>query len=58
MTDFEKAIRKACIDRDITLREFAEQAGMSLGYLYELFDPNKKADRSKLKQKIKELLNI
>nr|WP_308742068.1 helix-turn-helix transcriptional regulator [uncultured Anaerocolumna sp.] len=43
MTSFEKNVRKALIDRDMTLSDLAEQLGISLTYLYDIFKNSRKA---------------
>jgi predicted transcriptional regulator len=56
MNDFEKTVRKALIDKDMTLSNLAEQLGISLAYLYDILKSSRKAEHQK--KRIAELLNF
>ncbi len=43
MTEFEKRVRLALLEKDMKLGQFARQTGISLGYLYEIFKGTRKA---------------
>lgn len=56
MNEFEKAVRKALIDHDMKLSDLAEQLGISLTYLYDILNGNRKAEHQK--KKIIEILEL
>lgn len=56
MSNFEKAVRKALIDRDMKLTDLAEQLGISLTYLYDILNGGRKA--SNQRQRIIEILEL
>lgn len=56
MNEFEKAVRKALIDREMKLTDLAEQLGISISYLYDILNENRKAEHQK--KKIIEILDL
>jgi predicted transcriptional regulator len=56
MNEFEKAVRKALIDRDMKLTDLADLLGISLTYLYDILNGNRKAEHQK--KKIIEILGL
>ena len=56
MNEFEKAVRKALIDKDMKLTDLADAIGISLTYLYDILANNRKAEHQK--KKIIEILNL
>ena len=49
MNDFEKAVRKTLIDRDMKLTDLADALGISLTYLYDILNGSRKAEHQKKK---------
>ena len=56
MNEFEKAVRKALIDKDMKLTDLADVIGISLTYLYDILNGNRKAEHQK--KKIIEILEL
>ena len=56
MNEFEKAVRKALIDKDMKLTDLANHIGISLTYLYDILNNNRKAEHQK--KKIIEILEL
>ena len=56
MNEFEKAVRKALIDKDMKLTDLANHLGISLTYLYDILNNNRKAEHQK--KKIIEILEL
>jgi len=56
MSEFEKAIRKALIDRDMKLTDLANLLEISVSYLYDILNDNRKAEHQK--KKIIEILEL
>lgn len=56
MNDFEKAVRKTLIDKDMTLSDLAAALGISLSYLYDILKSTRKADRQR--KRITEVLGL
>lgn len=56
MTEFEKAVRKALIDRDKTLSWLARELGITLPYLYDILRGNRKAKEQR--EKINRILGL
>ena len=56
MNEFEKAVRKALIDKDMKLTDLANHLGISLTYLYDILNNHRKAEHQK--KKIIEILNL
>ena len=56
MNEFEKAVRKALIDKDMKLTDLANAIGISLTYLYDILAANRKAEHQK--KKIIEILEL
>ena len=56
MNEFEKAVRKALIDKDMRLTDLADAIGISLTYLYDILAGNRKAEHQK--KKIIEILEL
>ena len=56
MNEFEKTVRKTLIDRDMKLTDLAEAVGISLTYLYDILNGNRKAEHQK--KKIIEILEL
>jgi predicted transcriptional regulator len=56
MLDFEKQVRHALIDHDMSMTELAEQLEISVSYLYDIITGARKAEHQK--QRIRQLLSI
>lgn len=56
MSEFEKQVRHALIDHNMTMKELAEQLGISVAYLYDIIAGARKAEHQK--QRIRQLLSI
>ena len=56
MNEFEKAVRKKLIDKDMKLTDLANAIGISLTYLYDILANNRKAEHQK--KKIIEILEL
>ena len=56
MNEFEKAVRKALIDKDMKLTDLANAIGISSTYLYDILAANRKAEHQK--KKIIEILEL
>lgn len=56
MNEFEKAVRKTLIDRNLKLSDLADQLEISLTYLYDILNGNRKAEHQK--KKIIEILDL
>ena len=56
MTDYEKKVRKALIDRDMNLSDLAAETGVSVTYLYDILSGARKA--TKLRQEINDFLGL
>ena len=56
MSEFEKTVRKVLIDRDMKLTNLADALGISVSYLYDILNENRKAEHQK--KKIIEILEI
>ena len=56
MNDFEKAVRKALIDREMKLTDLADALEISLTYLYDILNGGRKAEHQK--KKIIEILEL
>jgi len=56
MNDFEKAVRKALIDKDMKLTDLVEQMGISLTYLYDILNSSRKAKHQR--KRIAEILGL
>lgn len=56
MSDFEKQVRIALIQQDMTLKSLASELGISISYLYEIIRGTRKAEEHK--QKIENLLGL
>ena len=56
MSEFEKQVRHALIDRDMTMTDLANELGISNSYVYDLIKSNRK-NREQL-QRMKEFLGI
>ena len=56
MNEFEKAVRKALIDHDMKLTDLADLLGISVSYLYDILNENRKAEHQK--KKIIEILKL
>jgi predicted transcriptional regulator len=56
MLDFEKQVRHALIDHNMTMKELAEQLGITVSYLYDIITGARKAEHQK--KRIRELLSI
>ena len=56
MSEFEKQVRHALIDHNMTMKELAEQLGITVSYLYDIITGARKAEHQK--QKIRQLLCI
>lgn len=56
MSDFEKAVRHALIDRGMTLTDLANSLDLSVGYVSDILNGNRKAEAQKAR--IKDFLQI
>lgn len=56
MSEFEKQVRKALIDKEMSLSDLANELQISVSYLYEILKGTRKSDEQK--QKIKNLLGL
>ena len=56
MNNFEKNVRKALIDRGFSMKDLAENIGISQAYIYDIFKGNRPGGKQKLK--IVEFLNL
>lgn len=56
MNEFEKAVRKALIDHNMKLTDLADTLEISLTYLYDILNGNRKAEHQK--KKIAEILKL
>ena len=56
MLDFEKQVKHALIDHNMSMKELSEQLEISVSYLYDILVGARKAEHQK--QRIRELLNI
>ena len=56
MSEFEKQVRHALIDHNMTMKELAEQVGITVSYLYDIVTGARKAEHQK--QRIRQLLSI
>lgn len=56
MSEFEKQVRIALIQQDMTLKELASELGISISYVYEVISGTRKAKDKK--QKIIDLLGL
>lgn len=56
MSEFEKQVRHALIDKEMTLTELAGELDISISYLYELMKGTRKNEDQKAK--IRQVLGI
>lgn len=56
MSEWEKQVRKALIDKDMTISDLASELQISVSYLYEILKGTRKSDEQK--QRIKNLLGL
>lgn len=56
MSEFEKAVRHALIDRDMTMTDLANELGISVSYVSDLL--KKKRENQEQLQRIKDFLGI
>lgn len=56
MSEFEKQVRHALIDHNMTMTGLAEQLGISISYLYEIIKGTRTAENQK--QRIRQVLGI
>ena len=56
MSDYEKAVRKALIDKDMTMAQLAKELGISKTYLYDIVTGNRLAVT--YKERINTLLGV
>jgi len=56
LDNFEKQVRKALIDLDMSMSDLASQLGISLAYLYDILKSARKAEHQK--GRIRELLKL
>lgn len=56
MSEFEKAVRKALIDRNKSLSWLSRELGITLPYLYDILKGNRKG--MKQREKINSLLGL
>ena len=56
MDEFEKAVRKALIDRNMSLTSLASELGVSASYVYEIMHGTRKAPE--MRERIKTFLEL
>ena len=56
MSDFEKQVRHALIDHNLTMKELAEELEITVSYLYDIVTGARKAEHQK--QRIRQFLSI
>ncbi|HEY9060990.1 MAG TPA: helix-turn-helix transcriptional regulator [Pseudobacteroides sp.] len=56
MGDFEKEMRKALIDKELTIKDLSKQLGISQAYLYDILKGNRPG--AKHKEKIIQVLGL
>ena len=56
MSEFEKQVRHALIDKGMTIRSLAEELGVSVSYVYELIKGTRKNEDQLAK--IRDILDI
>lgn len=56
MSKFEKEVRKALIDREMSLKDLAKQLQISLSYLYDILNNNRPGKEQK--KKMVEILEL
>ena len=56
MSEFEKQVRHALIDRDMTMTDLANELGLSVSYVSDLL--KKKRENQEQLQRIKDFLGI
>lgn len=56
MSEFEKQVRHALIDNNMTMKGLAEQLGLSVSYVYEIIKGTRNSDEQKAR--IKQMLGI
>lgn len=56
MSEFEKQVRHALIDHNMSMKELAEQLEITVSYLYDILTGARKAEHQK--QRIRQLLSI
>ena len=56
MSEFEKQVRHALLDREMSLSDLAEVLGISVSYIYEIIKGTRKAEDQK--QRIITLLGL
>lgn len=56
MSTWEKQIRKALIDRNMTISDLAAKLDVTAAYIYDIISGNRKA--TELRQKINDFLGI
>lgn len=56
MSEFEKQVRHALIDHNMTMKELAEQLGITVSYLHDIVTGKRIAEHQK--QRIRQLLSI
>ena len=56
MSDWEKRVRKALIDKDMHISDLADELNVSSAYVYDVLSGNRKA--TGLRQRINDLLKL
>lgn len=56
MSEFEKAVRKALIDREMSLSDLAREIGISISYMYEVLRGTRRSEEQI--QKIRDYLDL
>lgn len=56
MSEFEKAVRKALIDREMSLSDLANEIGISVSYIYEVLRGTRRSEEQI--QKIRDYLDL
>lgn len=56
MSEFEKQVRKALIDRDMTITDLAAELGITVSYVHDILTGKRTPDHQI--QRIKEILDL
>lgn len=56
MSEFEKQVRHALIDKNMSLTDLADELGISVSYVYEIIKGTRKAEDQKVR--IREYLGL
>lgn len=56
LDEFEKRVRKALIDKDLSVKDLSQKIGISQAYLYDIFKGARPGDKQK--EKIVQVLEL